>query len=158
MGQNLASVHFTAEQWVELDGAIGVVEALWEPMLVVLASRRRGIPKMGDGSEPFCRGVKRIIDENPRLTPIDVDRDEMARDFATHDALALRRTRIDRLVEKLTDTDVALGSDIMSAALSSYAQLKLSGKAAGVEGLRRDLGKRFEKSPRKKPDVAVAAG
>ncbi len=42
MGQNLASVHFTAEQWAELDGAIGVVEALWEPMLVVLPSGRRG--------------------------------------------------------------------------------------------------------------------
>jgi hypothetical protein len=157
MGQNLASVHFTPEQWVELDGAIGVVEALWEPMLVVLAGGRRGLPRMGDGSEPFCRGVKRVLDENPRLTPIDVDRDEMARDLATHDALALRRTRIDRLVEKLTDTDVALGSDVMAAALRGYAQLKLSGKAAGLEGLRRDLGKRFEKSARKKPEAAAAA-
>lgn len=156
MGQNLASVHFTAEQWAELDGAIGVVEALWEPMLVVLPRGRRGIPKMGDGSEPFCRGTERIAKENPRLTPMGVDLDEMGRDLATHDALALRRTRIDRLAEKLTDTDVALGSDVMAAALQIYAQLKLNGKSAGLDGLRRDLGRRFDKSPRKKPDVGIA--
>jgi hypothetical protein len=46
-------------------------------MRVVLARGRRGIPKMGDGSEPFCRGVKRAMDENPRLRPIDLDLDGM---------------------------------------------------------------------------------
>jgi hypothetical protein len=45
----------------------------------------------------------------------------------------------------------------MAAALRGYAQLKLNGKAAGLESLRRDLGRRFEKSARKKPEAAAAA-
>lgn len=156
MGQNLASVHFTAAQWAELDDAIGVVERLWEPMLVVLAGSRRRVAKMGDGSEPFCRGTYRVMCDNPRIVPFDVDLDEWERDFASHDALAQRRMRIDRLAEKLTDTDIALGSDIMTTALRSYAQIKLSGQAAGLEGLRRDLGRRFEKGSRRKGNASAA--
>ena len=156
MGQNLASVHFTPEQWTELDVAIGVVERLWEPMLVVLAGSRRRIAKMGDGSEPFCRGAYRVMRENPRIVPFDVDLGEWERDFVSHDELALRRMRIDRLVEKLTDTDIALGSDIMTAALRSYAQIKLGGQAAGLEGMRRDLGRRFEKGARRRREAEPA--
>lgn len=112
---------------------------------------------MGDGSEPFCRGTYRVMRDNPHIVPFDVDVAEWERDFVSHDELAQRRTRIDRLVAKLDDTDVALGSDIMTTALRCYAHIKLSGQAAGLEGLRRDLGRRFEKGPRRKIDQDVAA-
>ncbi|MFC0679337.1 hypothetical protein ACFFGH_15995 [Lysobacter korlensis] len=157
MGQNLASVHFDTAQWAELDAALDTVERLWDPMLVVLERGRRGIAKMGTGSEAFCRATLRVMRENPRLAPVDVDLEEMGRDLATHDELAARRPRVDRLVEKLTDTNVALGSDVMTAALRGYAQLKLNGRGAGLDSLRRDLGKQFEKAPRKKPDEAERA-
>lgn len=157
MEQNLANVHFDAAQWAELDAALDTVERLWDPMLVVLPRGRRGLVKMGNGSEAFCRTALRVMRDNPRQLASNIDLVEMARDLDSHDALAARRTRIDRLVEKLTDTDTALGSDVMTAALRGYAQLKLHGKAAGLDGLRRDLGRQFEKAARRKPGEAVEA-
>ncbi len=158
MGQNLASVHFEGAQWAELDTAIAQVERLWEPMLVVLGlAGRRSAVKMGDGSEAFCRAAYRVMLENIDVLPRTLDVAEMGRDLATHDALALRHTRMSRLMEKLLDTDIALGSDAMTAALQGYAQLKLGAQVDGLDGLRRDLGKRFEKTARKKPDAVPAA-
>jgi hypothetical protein len=52
---------------------------------------------------------------------------------------------------------LALGSDAKATALRSYAQLKLSGHAAGLEGLRRDLGRRFEKGSRRRDDAEIQA-
>lgn len=157
MGQNLADVHFDATQWTTLDGTIASVEQTWQPMLVTLEGDPRRLIKMGRGSEVFCHAAYRVMNENRHLMPPDIDVDEMGRDLASHDELATRRTRIDRLVQKLTDTDIALGSDIMATALRGYAQLKLSGKAAGLDSLRRELGKQFEKSPRKKRDEVSEA-
>lgn len=149
MEQNLASVHSRPAQWAEIDDAISVVERLWEPMLVMLAGGRRRMPKTRDGSERFCRGTHRVICENAHIVPFDVDLVEWARDFVSHDALALRRTRIDRLVEKRTNTDIARGSDIMTTALHGHAHIKPSGLAAGLDGLRRDRGRRFETGSRR---------
>lgn len=38
---------------------------------------------------------------------------------------------------------MALGSDMMLAALEGYALLKVSGKSMGLDGLRKDLGARW---------------
>ena len=158
MGTNLATVHFDAAQWAAVDAAIEAMERAWEPMLVLLdPGVRARSTKMGHRSEAFCRSAHRVMRENAHTLPRDLDLDEMSRDLASHDELALRRTRIDRLVEKLADTDIALGIDVMAAALRGYAMLRLNGQAHGLDGQRRDLSRRFEKSARRKPGEAAAA-
>lgn len=52
----------------------------------------------------------------------------MGRGLANHDALNTRLVRLTKLLEKVRDTDMALGSDVMVAALSGYGFLKLAGK------------------------------
>lgn len=69
--------------------------------------------------------------------------DEMGRDLASHDALNERFTRLLQLAEKVRDTDMALGSDMMVAALTGYKLLKLAGKGEGLDAVNRDIG-RFE--------------
>ncbi|GHA78761.1 hypothetical protein [Cognatilysobacter bugurensis] len=82
----------------------------------------------------------------------------MARDLATHDAHAQRQARLAQLMEKVSDTDIALGSDAMAIALQGYRQFKTTGQTEGVDGLRRDLSRRFEGTGRRKahavPDEA----
>jgi hypothetical protein len=157
MGQNLASVHFNESQWAAVDDTIGTLEQLWMPMLVPLGveGRRRAV-KMGNGSEAFVRNTRHVMLDNAAQLPRSLDLDEMGRDLASHDALAQRRARMAKLMELLLDTDIALGSDAMAAALQGYAALKLGGQVDGLSGLRRDLGKRFEKAPRRKPDESPA--
>jgi len=66
------------------------------------------------------------------------------------DALNTRLVRLQRVMEKAHDTEMALGSDVMVMALEGYAFLKIAGKGEGLHGLRKTLGKRFENNgPRK---------
>ena len=85
--------------------------------------------------------------------PRDFDVDEMRRDLASHDALHARVVRLQKLLEKAHDTDTALGSDVMVAALEGYAFLKAAGKAEGVDALRKLLGRRFDGNGRKAETV-----
>ena len=160
MSQNLADTHFDAAQWAAVDQAMAALEQAWSPLLVALDGNgeRRRLVKMGDGSEAFCRKAHDLMAENGALLPGNLDVPEMGRDLATHDALETRLARFNRLHEKLRDTDTALGSDVMMAALDGYAFLKISGKGEGLDGLRRGLGKRFEgNGPRKAEPEPPAA-
>lgn len=145
MSQNLAKTHFEAAQWEAVDEAIaGLERALGTVLLALAPGERRRLVKMGDASESFCRKAYDAMREHGMLLPANLDVEEMGRDLATHDALSVRLSRLDRVMEKANDTDLALGSDVMVAALEGYAFLKLAGKAEGLQGLRRELGKRFE--------------
>ncbi len=60
-----------------------------------------------------------------------------------------RRVRLSRLSERASDTDIALGSDVMSVALQGYSLLKLTDRVEGLEPLRHELGNRFARSARR---------
>jgi long-subunit acyl-CoA synthetase (AMP-forming) len=145
MAQNIASTHFNAEQWSAVDQAIDQLGAALTPVLVALgADQRRRLVRMGDGSAAFVRKTLDVINDNLHVMPRNFDVDEMRRDVETHDALNARTVRLMQLMEKLRDTDAALGSDAMVAALQGYQFLKSAGKGEGVDALRRMLGERFE--------------
>lgn len=145
MAQNLASTHFTAEQWTAVDTAFDTFEAALAPMLLALApAQRRRLVHMGDGSEAFVRKGAEVAAQNRGLMPGNFDVDEMRRDLESHDALNARYVRLTRLMEKVRDTDIALGSDAMNAALQAYKFLKGAGEGEGVEALKKLLGERFD--------------
>jgi hypothetical protein len=54
------------------------------------------------------------------------------------------------------DTDTALGSDAMVAALEGYTFLKAAGKGEGIDTLRKMLGRRFYSNGHK-PEAAQVA-
>ena len=144
--QNLVGTHLTDEQWTAVDGAIEALEAALEPALVAMGvARRSRMVKMGDGSEAFVRKASDVFGQNLGLLPRDFDLDEMRRDIVSHDALHARTVRLMQLMEKIRDTDTALGSDAMVAALKGYQFIKHA-DGAGVEALRQMLGERFDKS------------
>ena len=145
MSQNLAAVHFDATQWTALDQAFNAFEQAWAPILVGLDGprARQKLAKMGDGSEAFCRKALAAMRENGGLLPRNLDVEEMARDLDSHDELGARLARLHRLVERVRDTDLALGSDVMVAALLGYQILRVAGKGQGLDGTSKDMGKRF---------------
>lgn len=157
MSQNLATTHFDAAQWEAVDQAILGLERAIGPLVISLdADTRRRMVKMGDASEAFCRKAHDAMRDNEALLPRSLDVEEMGRDLSTHDALATRLARLGRLMEQLDDTDSALGSDVMVAALEGYAFLKISGRGEGLDGLRRELGRRFEKNGPRRTERATA--
>lgn len=145
MNQNLVSHHLSAEEWTAVDAAITQLATVLQPALVALGKdRRRRLVKMGDGSEAFCRQSLDVARENASILPRNFDIEEVARDLEAHDALNTRIVRLQQVLEKMRDTETALGSDVMSASLEAYAYLKTSGKGEGVETLKKMLGRRFD--------------
>src|SRR5687768_12232381 len=109
MKQNYAQVHFSDEQWAQVDQAIDALVVALNPMLVALSTQQRQrAVKMGDGSQAFCRKAVEVIQENPRLVPGNFDIAELVRDLKTHDILNQRLVRVTKLQEKMANTEMAL--------------------------------------------------
>ena len=60
-----------------------------------------------------------------------------------------------RLHSQVEDTTNALGSDAMATALEGYGQIKLSGPAHGLDELRKEIGGRWARGPRKPAQAAA---
>ena len=157
MSQNLISATLPDGYWTELDAAIANVQVLLQPLLVaVTPAEKKAWVKMGDGSEAFCRKALDVMEENLALMPRDFDPAEMRRDLGTHDALASRVVKLTRVLEQARNAEMALGSDVMVAALEGYAVLKAVGKGDGVEALKKLLSKRFAVGTREAATKAPA--
>jgi hypothetical protein len=149
MSQNMISLELSADEWTGVDGALDTLERLFIGLVSLTPEQRMRMVKMGDKSEAFCRQALDVMGENTTVLPRNLDLAEVRRDLATHDALRPRLVRMTRLLEKANDTDLALGSDVMSAALEGYAFLKIAGKGEGLHGLRKTLSHRFDNTTRK---------
>lgn len=148
MSQNLITLFFTAEQLAAIDDALSTLERQLAGLIAMNPSQRRGLKRMGDKSEAFCRLALDGAGQNPQIVPQSVPLAEAQADLIAFDQLRPRLHRLQRLTERAQDTEIALGSDIMACALQSYALLKVAGKNQGLEGLRKELGNRFSKSAR----------
>ena len=98
---------------------------------------------MGDKSEAFCRQTLNVLAQNPQVVPPGLDLAEAQRDLANLDALRGRTTRLRQLLGRAEDSEMALGSDVMTASLEGYALLKVMGKGSGLEALRKSMSTRF---------------
>ena len=153
MAQNLISLSWTPEQLAELDASLAAAEGVLANLISLAGDEVRGLFKMGDKSESFCRGTVDVAIQNRRVIPESLDLDAALLDLAALDALRPRMRRLQQLAKRAEDTETLLGSDIFSAALEAYALLKVSGRNQGLEGLRAGLSSRFRNGTRKAPPV-----
>ena len=77
-----------------------------------------------------------VLDQNQSIVPPGFDFSEMKRDLAAWSTLQPRLLRLRELLAKGEDTSMALGSDVINAALEGYTLMKLFGKSEGLETLR----------------------
>ena len=146
MSQNLISLNLTAEAVTAAVAALDSLETQLAGLLALEPQQRRSLTKMGDKSEAFCRQAVLVFSENPGVLSRNFDLEGFRGDLASLDALRPLLTRINRLHERINDSEMALGSDLMSNALEGYAFLKVAGKGEGLDNLRRALSARFSRS------------
>jgi len=149
MAQNLVSLTLSAADLTAIDGALTTLEQKFAGLVDLSPDQRKSLSKMGDASEAFCRQTLTVLGQNTGILPPSFNLAEAQADLANIDTLRPRFTRLQALIEKADDTEMALGSDVMSAALEGYAQLKVSGKGAGLDAVRQQMGARFARGPRK---------
>lgn len=147
--QNLISLNLATADLTTVDGAIKTLEDKLTGLIDLSPEQRRSAVKMGEKSEAFCRKATEVLGQNPGVLPANFNLAEVKRDLAAFDALRPRLMRLARLVERLEDSQLALGSDVMSASLEGYAFLKIAGKGEGLDSLKRELSARFKSTKAK---------
>ena len=146
MSQNLIDLELSADVLADIDTALAALEARLAPLRGLDADARRGLAKMGDKSEAFCRQAVMAFTQNASVLPRNFDLAAYQRDLTALDTLRPRLQRLARLHELMAHTEMALGSDLMSASLEGYAVLKVSGRSSGLDGMREMLSARFNRS------------
>ena len=149
MKQNLVSLEFSAAQLEAVDAALAALEKNLAELVTLTAEQRRKALKMGDGSEVFCRQTELVLRQNAGMVPADFELAEFQQDIATLDALRPRLQRLRTLTDRADDTELALGSDILSASLDGYALTKVFGKGTSLDTLKEAMKTRLSRKPRK---------
>ena len=155
MSQNLISFAPSTADLAAIDGALKTLEDKFISLIDLSTEQRGALVKMGDKSEAFCRKAVEVLAANPNVLPPSFNVAEMRRDLAGFDTLRPRLVRIEKLYEKMRDSQLALGSDVMSAALEGYALLKVAGKGEALDTARKALSVRFSSRPVKKEEAAA---
>ena len=148
MSQNIISLNLTDAQLTAVDAALTELETQLAGLIALPVGTKRSLKKMGQKSEAFCRQTLRVLEQNPQIVPPNVPVTDAMADLNAIDQLRPRMVRLSRLSERASDTDFALGSDVMSVALQGYGLLKFTGRSEGLVSLRKDLGERFARSTR----------
>ena len=149
MTQNLITLDFTDEWVATMDRAIEALEAVTAPFLSLTTEEVRRLVKMGDQTEQFCRQTALVLEQNQHVLPPTLDLADMKRDMAAYDALRPRLLRLKEVLARAEDTQMALGSDVMNAALAGYKLMKMFGKSEGLDALKSAIGPRGSGKPAK---------
>jgi len=145
--QNLVTLNLTDKQLKAVDAALTELETQLADMIALPVATKRSLRKMGAKSEAFCRQALDVLEQNPQIVPPGVPVADAIADLNARTQLRPRMLRLAKISTRASDTDIALGSDVMSVALQCYGLLKVTGFAE-LNGLRQELGVRFAKSPR----------
>ena len=149
MNQNLVSIEFSPAELDAIDGALAVLEAKLDRLIVLTPEQRHKALKMGDKSEVFCRQTEMVLRQNPGIVPGNFDLAGLQQDIVAIDALRPRLQRLRTLTDRADDTELALGSDILSASLDGYALAKVGGKGTALDTLKEAMQTRLSRKPRK---------
>ncbi len=153
--QNLVSIQLSPADLQALDGALATIQTVLGHGVALTPQQRRDLTKMGDKSEAFCRQTLTTLANNPQVVPPSLSVAVAVADLAALDVLRLRLEKLRQLTERLDDTELALGSDVMGVALEGYALLKVAGKGEALKSARRELSARFDRKTRTK-EAALA--
>ena len=143
MSQNLISLNFSAEDIAAIDSALSTLEEKFSNLIELSVEQRRTLAKMGEKTEGVCRQTLLVLAQNSQMIPPGFDLREAENDLANLDLLRRRFSRLRQLAAKADDTEMALGSDILCAALEGYAIAKAFGKGAGLDALKETMAARF---------------
>ena len=96
-----------------------------------------------------------MLRQNAGLVPPDFELAELQQDIVTLDTLRPRLQRLRSLTDRADDTELALGSDILSASLDGYALTKVIGQGTGLDTLKAAMKTRLARKSRKPADPAA---
>lgn len=149
----------TDAQRTAVFSAIGQIESALSFLINLTPQERQALPKMGSATQSFVSKALEIAANNPQFVPPYVDLDAMRKDYD----LALRLQGIEMqlasLHEKVSDTNLAAGSEAYVTGLTLYNSIKAAAKVnvPGAKALAAELAERFAVADSATPSVPPTA-
>jgi len=147
MSQNIISLVLTDAQIKAATDALAALEGALAGLISLDPDERRRLTKMGQKSEVFCRQAISVLALNPQIVPPILHVADAQADLLALDRLRPVLDRLQKLAERGSDTEIALGSDVMDVALEGYGLLKVSGKNRAAAHLDVRLGSTRRSAP-----------
>jgi hypothetical protein len=118
------SLAFAVDDLEAVDTALTTLEARLAALVSLRPEVRLGWARMGEVSEVFCRQTLAAIAERSPPPSAAFDLPQAQADLAAADALHPRLLRLRRLADRAEDSQLALGADVMVAALQARTLLE----------------------------------
>lgn len=152
MTQNVISLTLSSQQIDQVQKALDELEKQLSGLISLSVDQRRELRKMGPKSETFVRKAHDVMTQSPEILPGAFDLKAFAEDIQALDHLRPLLARLTALAQRGEDTEMALGSDLYSAALEAYRFAKLAGKGAALDELRAQASVRFKGQGRRRDE------
>ena len=126
-------------------GGISQVETNLPFLVNLTPQERQAMPKMGGSTQSFVSKALEIAANNPQFVPPYVDVEGMRRDYDLAVRLQGIEMQLASLLEKVADTNTAVGSEAYITGLTLYNSLKAAAKVnvPGAKALVAELAERF---------------
>lgn len=144
----------------ELDAALTSLGQLEQvlPFLVGLGREERArLSKVGDRTRPFLQDAVNTALANPGLLPRSVDMERLRLQAETLAHLGTMRARIAQLLEKVSDTETRLGSEVYGITRAIYSVMKTPATVPGLNEQKARLAKRFARKAKNRSNELPTA-
>jgi len=150
-------INFTIpeEAITKVTKSLNDIDVTLKPYLLALsADERKGLPKMGDGTQPFVEKALDYTTSAPQFAPPYMDTQGLANDMKVHEQLTPFLRQVRSLFNGLDDTTMQAGAESYVCSLTYYNSVKMAAKmdVPGAKSIYEDLRKRFEKAKSEKDE------
>jgi len=150
MAQNLISATLSADDAASVQQNLADARTRLSFLVNLLPSDVSSLLKMGNGYFPFIEKTYQVVIAHPEILPGVFDRDEFIRDYNLLSQIRPILNQINELAESIQKTNIAVGNDLMVAALDVYSAVKQNkNKVPGLAVTADELGEFFKKSKAK---------
>lgn len=139
MTLHLSSLLLTAADVAAFDDALEAIERFVKPLRALSAEEATRLTPMSERSEQFCRQAAMLLEFNREILPAPFGLTELHDDLTAFDVLRPRMSRLKAALARLDETQLMLGSDIMTAALEGYSLMQQQEEAVGLSVLQQTM-------------------
>lgn len=150
--ENRVHIEIPESDMTEIQYAIETLNKKLTPFLITLSSDdKRALPKMGEGTEPFVEKVLDYVKTHSNFNPPYLEVKNMEVDFNSVKELHSIITPLEKIIDRIKDTEMLAGSEAYVAALSYYNSVKMGMKLQlpEAESIYDDLKERFKRQGKK---------
>lgn len=122
---NLASVSFTTAELSQLDNAINSIATVLEGKTFNLTpEQRQNYSRINEQNKLFVNKAKTIMEQNPQLVPVFINKGEYDKDYDARVALEQRLMQLKSLSEQMSDTKILLDHDNYHDSITFFRNIK----------------------------------